>query len=126
MSCCDCTCSSPPEEIEECDPIESCDKCTQIRKKIEILMRVLYKRAGELNTNQGNLPLEKPAVPDPVYGYRSVQGEQGAFLQKKTELRRAINRFTVLGCGELPDKALEYLELDTPSKEHPVYPPRLP
>src|SRR5207302_10715778 len=85
------------------------DPCNDLANDISRYRNELARRSDQFARDPGNLPLTRPPVPDPRYGYRSRTGEANAFRNMQRALRDALNNYNTSGCSDsIPDDSWDW------------------
>jgi hypothetical protein len=93
------------------------DPCDELLQQILEFMQNIQKRYWDLKNDIGNLPLTKPAQPDPRYGDRSIEGEQHQYNGRQQGLRNRLNDFSTEGCGDPPRDAWDWATRPVPEAD---------
>ncbi len=84
------------------------DPCKDLLQEILEFVAVIQKHWNDLKLDKGGLPLTKPTVPDPRYGYRSITGERQQYKDRQKGLKNRLDRWEDNGCGPKPELATKW------------------
>ncbi len=93
------------------------DPCEELLQAILEFMANLQKRYWDLRNDAGNLPMTRPAEPDPRYGFRSIEGERHQFEGRQQGLRNRLNDWNTQGCGDPPPGAWDWATRPVPEAD---------
>ena len=93
------------------------DPCKELLQQILDFIAKIQKRYWDLRNNEGNLPMNKPAEPDPRYGSRSITGERQQFEDTQRGLRNRLSSWDSNNCGPPPGDAWKWASEPVPEAD---------
>jgi Domain of unknown function (DUF4150) len=100
-------------------PLGPQDPCDDLVKEVWRFINLIQGRWNDLKADVGKLPLTKPAVPDPRYGTRSIEGEQNAYKQAQDGLKNRLKKWPYDKCGPPPAPAWDWAKKPIPVPDPP-------